>query len=212
MRGLIFVIVATVAMWWGLTSCVERLNKTEFHVECNVDKSLNVDSAALIAHEDSYDKLKLLSKVSIDSATGAFVFDGQIEKPCVAMLKFDNDSNAFMFVLEPGETLINIGTNGVVITSGELNHDYLSYLKHREAIMDERMELLKNYRQMAAPDSMVNIDNERHMVMQDSILADSLNRLTVSYINRGDAVGRIVFDRYVNTLSRRNLSKINTTQ
>ena len=128
------------------------------------------------------------------------------------MLKFDNDSNAFMFVLEPGETLINIAASGVVITGGEQNHDYMSYLKHREAIIDERMELLKNYRQLAAPDSMINIDNERHMVMQDSILADSLDRVTVSYINRADAVGRIVFDRYVNTLSPRNLSRINTAK
>lgn len=212
MRGIIYVIVAAVAMWWGLTGCVERLSKTEYHVECNIDKSLNVDSVALIVHEDSYDKLKLLSRVSVDSATGAFIFDGQIEKPCVAMLKFDNDSNAFMFVLEPGETLINIAASGVVITGGELNHDYMSYLKHREAIMDERMELLKNYRQLAAPDSMVDIDNERHMVMQDSILADSLDRVTVSCINRADAVGRIVFDRYVNTLSPRNLSRINTAK
>ena len=88
----------------------------------------------------------------------------------------------------------------------------MSYLKHREAIIDERMELLKNYRQLAAPDSMINIDNERHMVMQDSILADSLDRVTVSCINRADAVGRIVFDRYVNTLSPGNLSRINTAK
>ena len=74
------------------------------------------------------------------------------------------------------------------------------------------MELLKNYRQLAAPDSMINIDNERHMVMQDSILADSLDRVIVSYINRADAVGRIVFDRYVNTLSPKNLSRINTAK
>ena len=40
------------------------------------------------------------------------------------------------------------------------------------------------------------------MVRQDSLLNDSLQRLTVERINRGDAVGRIIRERYARQLDQ----------
>ena len=51
------------------------------------------------------------------------------------------------------------------------------------------------YLKMAA-DSSLKRDDERRMVRQDSLLNDSLIRITIERINRGDVVGRIIRERY----------------
>ena len=115
-------------------------------------------------------------------------------------------------MLEHGATSVNVGARGVVVSGGDLNHEYFAYLKDRALLESARRSLLTQYRRLAAPDSIVNIEQEREFVVADSVLSDSLERLTVGVINRGDAVSRIVFERYVNTLSRYNLSKINQSR
>lgn len=193
---------------WAFTGCVEWLGDTQYRVQCSVDKSLGVDSVTMMVLEDSYCRVRHVSTVGLDTAIGAFIIEGQVEQPCVAFLKFGNDSTPLYFVLEHGETLVEVGSRGVVVSGGDLNHEYFSYLKDRTSLERARRALLTQYRRLAAPDSIVNIEQERELVVADSVLCDSLERMTVRMINRGDAVSRIVFERYVNTLSRNNLMKI----
>jgi hypothetical protein len=163
---------------------------------------------SMMVLEEAYGGLRHVSTVGIDTASGAFVIDGQIEKPSVAFLKFGNDSTPFYFVLEHGEILIDVGASGVVFSGGDLNHEYFTYLKNRNSLESARRALLRQYRELAAPDSIVNIEQERQFAAADSALCDSLERMTIGVINRGNPVSRIVFERFVNTLSRNNLSKI----
>lgn len=205
-------IVIVVATLWITTGCVERLSDSHYKVECSIDKSLRTDSVALFLLEDAYNRVYHASTVGLDSASGAFVFEGQVEQPCVAFLKFSNDSTPFYFVLEHGESHIAIGTNGVVFTGGNLNHEYFDYLKTRGSIMATRKALHSQYLQLAAPDSIVNIEQERQFAQQDSLLADSLDRVTLAMINRGNQASRIVLERFVNTLSPASLKVLNQSQ
>ena len=207
MKVLIRIVIACVVIG-AMSGCVEWLNHTNYKVRCTVDKSLRVDSVTLMLLEEDYNQLQPIYHQSKDSSGGSFTFEGQIEHPCVAFLKFSNDSTPFFFVLEPGEIEISIAPSSVVINGGELNHSYVEHLKLRRGIAQARNKLWQEYLNLAAPDSMVNIAAESDFVRRDSLLVDSLERLTVAAINAGGPVSRILSDRFVNTLSDNNLLKI----
>ncbi|MBQ1583913.1 MAG: hypothetical protein II078_02500, partial [Muribaculaceae bacterium] len=81
------------------------------------------------------------------------------------------------------------------------NSAYLHYINQRNGIMDARIATWQEYLKMSA-DSSLKRDDEVLMVRQDSLLNDSLQRLTVERINRGDAVGRIIRERYARQLDQ----------
>lgn len=193
----------------AMSSCVEWLNHTNYQVRCKIDKSLHVDSVTLMLLEEDYNQLQPILHQPKDSSGSSFTFEGQIERPCVAFLKFSNDSTPFYFVLEPGEIEISIAPSSIVINGGELNHAYLEHLKLRWGIAQARNKLWQEYLNLAAPDSIVNIAAERDLARRDSVLVDSLERITVAAINAGGPVSTILSDRFVNTLSNNNLLKIN---
>ena len=193
----------------ALTGCVESLSNSAFSVTCTIDKSLGTDSVTLLLLEEDYNRLYSMGTVAADSATGIFRFEGQMEKPCVALLKFSNDSTPFFFVLEQGNTAINIGTGTTTIEAGEGNHSYIDFLKRRNSLEAQRRQLRNNYLQMAARDSIVDIKEEALMAQRDSILADSIDRITVAAINQGTPAARIIFDRFATTLSPTHLHNIN---
>ena len=70
--------------------------------------------------------------------------------------------------------------------------------------MNARIATWQEYLKMAA-DSSLKRDDEVLMVRQDSLLNDSLQRLTVERINRGDAVSRIIRERYASQLDREHM-------
>lgn len=207
MRHLLRIVLTLVAIW-SMTGCVEWLNDTQYRIECLIDKELRVDSVSLMLLEDSYNRVCHVSTVGLDSAAGAFLFEGQIETPCVAFLKFDNDSTSFFFVLEHGETQVTIGTNGVVVNAGDLNHEYMTFINQRNSLLGQQMALKREYLALAAPDSVVNIKQEQMLARRDSILADSLERMTLDAINRGTPASRIIYDRFVSTLRPVYLHKV----
>ena len=59
-----------------------------------------------------------------------------------------------------------------------------------------------------ASDSSLHHDDELYMVRQDSLLNDSLQRITVDLINRGDAVGRIIRQRFGNQLDQEHMRQL----
>jgi hypothetical protein len=73
--------------------------------------------------------------------------------------------------------------------------------------MNLRVATWQEYLNMAA-DSSLKRDDELRMVRQDSVLNDSLQRITVDRINRGDAVGRIVRERYGQQLDQEHMRMI----
>ena len=67
--------------------------------------------------------------------------------------------------------------------------------------MDERLATWQEYLNSAS-DKTLKREDEVRLVARDSVLNDSLQRITVDRINRGDAVGRIIRERYGNQLDQ----------
>ena len=127
---------------------------------------------------------------------------GQTDKPKAALIRWDNDTvEPFYFVLESGDINVSLSSGKWDITGSPQNSAYLHYINQRNGIMDARIATWQEYLNMSA-DSSLKRDDEVLMVRQDSLLNDSLQRLTVERINRGDAVGRIIRERYARQLDQ----------
>lgn len=190
-----------------ITACGGR-DDTYYRVECNVASELGVDSVSLMLVKEDYGSVYNAGKVGVDNTLKVFVFEGQIEEPCVAYLKFDNDTTQMLFVLEPGLTQMTIGAKGMTISGGDANREYMAYLKSRNALLAEKRKLQEDYLRNVAPDSTISVDVEKQFLTRDSLLTDSMERITVDAINRGSLASRIILDRYINTLSHHNLQNI----
>ena len=192
----------------ALTWCVENLDKSQYRVECKISPELGTDSVSLMLVMDDYGSVYHVATVARDNATQAFVFEGNVEQPTIAYLKFSNDTTPMLFVVEPGLTQIDITPNGLVISGGIANHEYMTYLKARQEITHKKQKLHQQYLGLMAPDSTIDVALEQQYFSRDSLLNDSLERITVDAINRGDVASTIIFERFVNTLSRKNLQNI----
>lgn len=199
-------IILTVATFLGimaLTGCEQRPQGLDYRVTCSIDNPLRHDSATLLVLEEAYGQLRVCGMSH--GSNGTFTFTGQTDKPKVALIRWDNDSTQpFYFVLESGETRITIKPGSWDITGSPQNSEYLHYINQRNSIMDTRVATWQEYLNMAA-DSSLKRDDERRMVRQDSLLNDSLQRITVERINRGDAVGRIIKERYGKQLDQEHM-------
>ena len=60
----------------------------------------------------------------------------------------------------------------------------------------------------AVSDKSLTRDDEARMARQDSLLNDSLQRLTVERINQRDAVGRIIRERFAGQLDQEHARKL----
>lgn len=190
------------------TGCVDNLDKTHFRVECKIAPELGTDSVSLMLVMDDYNSVRHVATVARDNATQAFVFEGNVEGQTIAYLKFSNDSIPMIFVVEPGLTQIDITPTGLIISGGDANHDYMTYLKARKALIDAKRNLHQEYLGKVAPDSTIDVTLERQYLSRDSVLTDSLERITVDAINKENVASKIIFERFVNTLSRKNLQNI----
>ena len=203
--ALLIMMAVAVAM---LTGCVENLDKSHFRVECKISPELGTDSVSMMLVMDDYNSVYHVATVARDKDSQTFVFEGNVEKPTVACLKFSNDTIPMMFIVEPGVTKIEISANDLVMSGGDNNHEYMTYLKTRKALTIEMQKLHQEYLAHVAPDSTIDVELERQYFIRDSLLIDSLERITVDAINRRDVASTIIFERYVNTLSRKNLQNI----
>ena len=172
----------------------------DYSVICKLDSKLQHDSATLLVLEEEYNKLRVCATARVHD--GAFTFKGQIEQPKVALIRWDNDStNPFHFVLEAGNIELTIKPESWSVAGSVHNAEYQQFINRRNAIMNSRVTTWQEYLKAAA-NSTLKRDDELRMVRQDSLLNDSLQRIMVECINRGDAVGRIIRERFANQLDK----------
>jgi hypothetical protein len=184
----------------ALTACDKSNSRIDYKVTCIVDNKLHHDSATLLVLEEEYNRLRVCGTARVKN--GKFTFTGQTDKPKAALIRWDNDTvEPFYFVLENGDINVSLSSGKWDITGSPQNSAYLHYINQRNGIMDARIATWQEYLKMSA-DSSLKRDDEVLMVRQDSLLNDSLQRLTVERINRGDAVGRIIRERYARQLDQ----------
>jgi hypothetical protein len=189
-----------------LTGCDKSDKSINYTVKVTLDNKQHHDSATLLVLEEEYNQLRECG--SARQQNGSFTFTGQIDKPKVALIRWDDDqSEPFYLVLESGNINVTIGQDTWDITGSPQNSAYLHYINQRNGIMNARIATWQEYLKMAA-DSSLKRDDEQLMVRQDSLLNDSLQRLTVERINQGDAVGRIIRERYASQLDKEHMRKL----
>lgn len=175
----------------------------DYRVNVTLDNKQHHDSATLLVLEEEYNQLRVCGTAL--AKDGTFTFTGQTNKPKAALIRWDNDSvEPFYFVLEGGDINVTISSGAWNITGSPQNSAYLHYINQRNGIMNARVATWQEYLKMAA-DSSLKRDDEVLMVRQDSLLNDSLQRLTVECINRGDAVSRIIRERYAHQLDQEHM-------
>ena len=186
-----------------LASCDKHDQAQNYQLNITLDNKLRHDSATLMVLEEEYNQLRVCG--TAQAKDGTFTFTGQTDKPKVALIRWDNDSvNPFYLVLESGNIDVTIKSDHWDITGSPLNSAYLHYINQRNGIMNARVATWQEYLKMAA-DSSLKHEDEVLMVRQDSLLNDSLQRITVELINRGDAVGRIIRERYAHQLDQEHV-------
>ncbi len=189
-----------------LTGCDKSDKSINYTVKVTLDNKQHHDSATLLVLEEEYNQLRECG--SARQQNGSFTFTGQIDKPKVALIRWDDDqSEPFYLVLESGNINVTIGQDTWDITGSPQNSAYLHYINQRNGIMNARIATWQEYLKMAA-DSSLKRDDEQLMVRQDSLLNDSLQRITVERINQGDAVGRIIRERYASQLDKEHMRKL----
>ncbi len=198
--------IGTLLAIMATTGCDNHSPGLDYHVSLTLDKSMRHDSATLLVLEDGYNQLRVCGAQR--STSGTFTFSGQTDRPKVALIRWDNDSTRpFYFVLESGDINITINPGSWDITGSAENSRYLHYINQRNSITNARVATWQEYLKMAT-DSSLKHDDEVRMVRQDSLLNDSLQRITVDCINRGDAVGRIVKQCYGQQLDQRHMRQL----
>ena len=202
-KSIIIILLLGAFLTAMLPGCSNGNSEMDYSVTITLDNQMKHDSATLLVLEEGYNKLR--SCGTVGKTGDSFVFTGQTDVPRVAVIHWDNDSTKpFYFVLESGVTHISVAPNSWSVTGSEQSAEYLRYVKQRNAIMNLRVATWQEYLNMAS-DSSLKHDDELRMVRQDSVLNDSLQRITVERINRGDVVGRIVRERYGQQLDQEHM-------
>ena len=198
------IITVGLALALMLCGCDNRSHSgLDYRVNVTLDNKLQHDSATLLVLEEEYNQLRVCG--TAQAKNGTFTFTGQTDKPKVALIRWDNDSvNPFYLVLESGNIDVTIMPGAWNISGSPLNSAYLHYINQRNGIMNARVATWQEYLKMAT-DSSLKREDEVLMVSQDSLLNDSLQRITVELINRGDAVGRIIRERYGKQLDQEHM-------
>lgn len=201
MRNLICHIAVILCVF--LVACTAE-KENEFRVTCTFD-GITTDSVTLFVIEDDYNMMREASAAL--KINGKVTLAGQIDAPAIALLKMKGVEKPFYFILEPGNTSLHFGREYTLAEGGDLNHIYATYERLRENIRAERTLNRKDYMKHVA-DSTLTHALERKMQKTDSVLCDSVQRMTVEIINEGGPVGRLVKEQYASSLDSLYRSKI----
>lgn len=168
---------------------------------------LHCDSATLVVVDEDYGRLRLLGGAHVEDSV--FTFVGHTPEPRLAYIDFATDSLPlqFYFVLEPTHITITLEPGRWLIKGGKHNQSYQAFLNRHTRLLASRDSLWHKYVSMGS-DSTLTWDKERAALRTDSLLQDSLQRITVERINRGDLASCLVKQRLLPTLTRESLDKI----
>lgn len=205
-----FYSILLIAVGLMLTCCERRADSDgAFEVTVTLHGGrILTDSATLVMIDDDYDLKRVLGGAPLQDSS--FTFAGHNREPRIAYIDFETDSLPcqFYFILEPGKTEIKLSPgHWVICTTGPKTLAFLSFLNKYQRVECQREALWERYRQMAS-DSSLTWNKEREVVRTDSMLQDSLQRITVDRINRGDLVSRLVKQRLMHTLTRESLNQL----
>lgn len=201
-------LIAAICLMTFMASCDSQREKDsmEYAVTCTIGNGQHSDSATLLVLEQDYNKLRVLN--SERAAGNTFTFKGQTSGSKVALIRLGNDTiHPFMFILEPGHIDITIKPDAWNITGSTQNIEYQNFVNQRNKIMNRRVAIWQDYLK-ASDGGKLNRESERRMVEQDSLLNDTLQRITVDRINRGDAVGRIIRERFATQLDQDHMRQL----
>lgn len=207
----ILVMALLMCLWLtALTGCDQQhrgADLRDYTVTCTLDGKLHHDSATLLVLEEDYNKLRLCATAR--EQNGTFTFKGQTDGAKVALIRWDKDTvSPFHFVLEPGNIRLDINVGSWSVSGSAQNAEYLQFINRRNDIMNRRVATWQEYLKAAANSSLTR-EEELSMVRQDSVLNDTLQRITVERINRGDAVGRIIRERFAGQLDQEHKRQLN---
>ena len=201
-------LIAALLLSLLITGCDSQRTEDleDYTVTCTLDDQIKRDSATLLVLEEDYNNLRVCAAARAQQET--FTFKGQTDGPKVALIRWDNDSTRpFYFVLEAGQTQLDISLGSWRVSGSAQNVDYMSFLNRRNAIMNARVATWQEYLKAASTSSLKRED-EMRLVRQDSLLNDSLQRMTVERINHGDAVGRIIRERFAGQLDKEHARQL----
>ena len=202
-------LIAALLLSLLITGCDSQQTEglEDYTVTCTLDGKLHHDSATLLVLEEDYNKLRLCATAR--EQNGTFTFKGQTDGAKVALIRWDKDTvSPFHFVLEPGDIRLDINVGSWSVSGSAQNAEYLQFINRRNDIMNRRVATWQEYLKAAANSSLTR-EEELSMVRQDSVLNDTLQRITVERINRGDAVGRIIRERFAGQLDQEHKRQLN---
>ena len=187
-------------------ACDKARQSKSFTVTCQFNPdSLARDSVKLSIVDGNGKRL-----IKLDCATaknGQCRFAGEILDPHVAVLTFDSVNTPYYFILEPGQIAISFDTTTYHIQGGKQNDDLQKFLTTHADLARGRQYLHEQY--VALADSgVLTLKQERQMALADSVLNDSLQHITVRFIQRNDAAASIVKEMFIGTLTRQSIETL----
>ena len=197
-------IVHYIVVFLMLALCACSKSCPDFTVQCSFT-DVKTDSITLFVLEDDYGMMRMAGGVAV--LDGKAQLRGQLDAPVIAMLKINKVDAPFYFILEPGVTTIQFERGCTLVWGGEINHMYADFEQRREQLLQQRVANRKQYMKLVADSSLTQVQ-ELCMMKTDSVLCDSVQRITVNIINGGDLVGKLVSQQYAATLDSLHRTKL----
>ena len=187
---------------YALCACSNTCH--DYTVNCSFT-DVKTDSVTLHVLEGDYDMMRMACAATV--VNGEARLQGQIDAHVIAMLKISGVDQQVYFILEPGVTSMQFNSDCTLVHGGLLNHAYALIEQQRDDLSKQRMANRKQYLKLVA-DSTLTQKQELTMLKTDSVLCDSIQRITVTAINDGGLVGALVRQQYANTLDSLHRSQL----
>ena len=192
------------ALLLSVMAACNHTQNTEFAVDCIFD-GIVTDSVTLQVVEEDYGMKRVVATSTVK--TGKAHLQGQLDAPVIALLTINRVDRPFYFILESGATQLHFTRSHTLALGGEQNHVYARYEHTLSQINDKRTANRKQYLKHVADSSLTKI-MERRFVKTDSLLCDSVQRMTVRMINAGGPVGRLIREQHYGVLDSLYRTKI----
>lgn len=181
----------------ALFSCNEnndkKNNNQDYDLVCKIGRDIRCDSLTLWIYEGDYSHVRMLSGGKVKR--GYCNLRGHIEEAKTAFIKLKGDTSTYFFILEPTNQKIIINKNSFKLEGGEKNNILYNYLVTRNNLEKQRTDNQKRYFK-ALKDTTLMRPLERKLFVKDSILTDSIERMTQRRLNSHDVIRPIIIQKF----------------